>query len=97
MAKTATPGDRRPLPTSQGTYARSCKDNGAFDHMTWCKTDFYNFRPAPKVWFKGICAYAEGVGDVEVNMRDLSGQAVASLIKDVQYVESTQAPKYFAS
>jgi hypothetical protein len=38
------------------------------------------------MWVKGICAYAEGVGDVKVNMRDLSGQVVASLLKDVQYI-----------
>jgi hypothetical protein len=54
--------------------------------MTSCKTNVYRFRPALKVWVKGLCAYAEGVGDVKINMRDLSAQAVASLIKDVQYV-----------
>ena len=42
--------------------------------------------PAPKVWVKGICAYAEGVGDVKVNMRDSFGGVVSSLLKDVQYV-----------
>jgi hypothetical protein len=40
--------------------------------MTRCKANFYNFRLAPKVWVKDICAYAEGVGAVMVNMRDLS-------------------------
>jgi hypothetical protein len=54
--------------------------------MTSCKTDFYSFRPAPKVWVKGICAYAEGVGNVKVIMRDSSGKEFSSLIKDVQYV-----------
>ncbi len=38
------------------------------------------------MWVKGICAYTEGVGDVKVNMRDLSGEVVASLLKDVQYI-----------
>jgi hypothetical protein len=41
---------------------------------------------ASKVWVKGIFAYAEGVVDVKVNMRDLSGQAEASLLRDVQCV-----------
>ena len=38
------------------------------------------------VWVKGIYAYAEGVGDIKVNMLDLSGRGVASLLMDVQYV-----------
>jgi hypothetical protein len=54
--------------------------------MTNCKAHFFNFRPAPKVWVKGIYAYAEGVGDVKVNMRDSFGQVVSLLLKDVHYV-----------
>ena len=54
--------------------------------MTRFKTDFFKFRPAPKVWVKGIYAYAEGVVDVKVNMRDSFGQVVSSLRKDVHYV-----------
>ena len=54
--------------------------------MTNCKADFFNFRLAPKVWVKSICAYAEGVGDVKVNMRDSFGQVISSLRKDVHYV-----------
>ena len=65
---------------------RWCTDSGAFDHMTNNKADFYNLRHAPKMWVNSICPYTEGVGDVKVNMRDLSGQVVASLLKDVQYV-----------
>ena len=34
LAKTSTTGDRRPLPASQGTYARWCTDSGASDHVT---------------------------------------------------------------
>ena len=65
---------------------RWCTDSGAFDHMTNCKADFYNITYASKIWVKGICAYTEGMGDGTVNMRDVSGQTVASLLKDVQYV-----------
>ena len=86
MANTSTIGDLRPLPTSQGTYARWYIDSGTFDHITSCKTNFYSFRPVPKVWVKGFCTYAEGECGVKDNMRDLSGQAVASYFNDVQYV-----------
>ncbi len=54
--------------------------------MTSSKADFFNVRPAPKVWVKGIYAYAEGVGDVKVNMRDSFGQVVSSILKDIHYV-----------
>jgi len=38
------------------------------------------------MWNEGICAYTEGVGYVKIIMRDLPGQVIESLIKDVQYV-----------
>ncbi len=75
-----------PCSTSQEKYARWCANSGTSDHMTNCKADFFNFKHAPKIWVKGICAYAEGVGDIKVNMRDSFGQVVSSLLKDVHYV-----------
>ncbi len=86
IAETSVPSGPRPCSTAQEKYARWCADSGASDHMTSCKADLFNFRPAPKLWVKGICAYAEGVGEVKVNMRDMFGQVVSSLLKDVHYV-----------
>lgn len=54
--------------------------------MTSCKTDLLSFRLGSKVWVKFICAYAEVVENVKINMRDSSGKVFSSLIKDVQYV-----------
>ena len=71
---------------AQEKHALWCIDSGASDHMTNCKAVFLCFRPGPKAWVKRMCAYAEGVGDVKVNMRDSTGKVFSSLIKDVQYV-----------
>ena len=49
------------------------------------KEDCFIFMPASQVWVNGFCSYADGVGDVKVNLRDSFGQVVSSLLKDVHY------------
>jgi hypothetical protein len=74
MAKTPPRIDGCSRSSAQERHARWCIDCGASDHMTSCKADFLCFRHGPKVWVKGICAYAEVVGNVKVNMRDSTGK-----------------------
>ena len=73
VAETLGPDDHHLRSEAKGKCVRWCTDSGAFYHMTNCKEDLYNFRHAPKMWVKCMCAYTEDVGDVNINLRDLAG------------------------